>query len=49
MKFNETIYKDLNKECNNTFGNEMENVIILDAEKRLEKMISEIDDRNNKK
>lgn len=49
MKFNETIYKDFIKECNNTFGNEMGNVIIVDAEKRLEEMISEINDRNNKR
>ncbi|WP_291581295.1 L-2-amino-thiazoline-4-carboxylic acid hydrolase [Clostridium sp. UBA6640] len=47
MGFNETMYKDFNKECINKFGNIMGNTIILDAEQRLEKMISEIDDRNS--
>ena len=40
MGFNETMYKDFNKECINKFGN----YIILDANQRLKNMMSEIDD-----
>ncbi len=47
MGFNETMYKDFNRECINKFGNEIGNHIILSAEQRLKKMISEIDDRNS--
>lgn len=48
MGFNETMYKDFNKECINKFGSKIGNNIIGDAEQRLKKMISEVDDRNNK-
>jgi hypothetical protein len=47
MGFDETMYKDFNKECINKFGNIIGNTIIQDAEQMLEKMISEIDDRNS--
>ncbi|MGL4773616.1 MAG: L-2-amino-thiazoline-4-carboxylic acid hydrolase [Clostridium sp.] len=47
MGFNETLYKDFDKECINKFGEIKGTTIIFDAEQKLEKMISEIDDRNN--
>jgi hypothetical protein len=41
------MYKDFNRECTYRFGENTGNSIILNAEQRLKKMISEIDDRNS--
>lgn len=47
MGFSKTSYKNFHKECINRFGNVIGNRIYVDAEQRLEAIISEIEDRNS--
>lgn len=47
MSFVNTLYKDLDKECIYRFGYGLGHQIFLDAEQRLNRMLADIDDKNN--
>lgn len=49
MEFNKTMYQNFPEECVNKFGKVIGDTIVRNAEERLTKMISEIDDRNSKR